>query len=347
MPITKSKGRLVASALSISLACLAASPLAIAQDEAEGPILRAGLIGLDTSHVVAFTRALNAEGKTGPMARVRVVAGFPGGSPDIPSSADRVEGFTNQLRDEYGVEIVDSIDALLGKVDVVFLESVDGRPHLEQARPVIAAGKPLFVDKPMAGSLADAVEIFALAEEAGVPCFSSSSLRFQPAVDSARRATIVGAMTYGPCSLEEHHPDLFWYGVHGVEMLYALMGTGCESVVRSHSDGTDLVTGTWADGRIGSYRGIRDGKSGFGAVVFGTDEITPIQVGGGYEQMLAEVCRFFLDGQPPVSPEETLELFAFMEAADESKRLGGAPVSVPETLEQARSEVARRRSAGK
>ncbi|QDV33550.1 Gfo/Idh/MocA family protein [Tautonia plasticadhaerens] len=346
MTAGNTRGRIVASMLALACAGLAASPRARGQDD-EAKVLRAGLIGLDTSHVVAFTRVLNAEGKSGPLARVRVVAGFPGGSPDIPSSADRVEGFTASLRDDYGVEIVDSIDALLEKVDVVFLESVDGRPHLEQARPVIEAGKPLFIDKPMAGSLADAIAIFDLAEEAGVPCFSSSSLRFQPEVESASRSTIVGAMTYGPCSLEEHHPDLFWYGVHGVEMLYALMGPGCESVARSSTDGTDVVTGTWDDGRIGSYRGIRDGKSGFGAVVFGTDQISPIQVGGNYEPMLEQVCQFFLDGRAPVPPEETIELFAFMEAADESKARGGAPVSIAETIEQARAGISSDRPAVK
>ncbi|WP_169976683.1 Gfo/Idh/MocA family protein [Tautonia rosea] len=319
--------------------------LAIASMEANGadePVLRAGLIGLDTSHVIAFTRVLNSENSEGPLARVRVVAGYPGGSPDIASSRDRVEGFTTQLRDEYGVEIVDSIEALIEKVDVVFLESVDGRPHLEQARPVIAAGKPLFIDKPMAGSLADVIEIFSLAEEAGVPVFSSSSLRFQPQLDAAKESPIVGAITYGPCSLEKTHPDLFWYGVHGVEMLYALMGTGCEYVSRSSTPGTDVVTGTWNDGRIGTYRGIRDGRAGFGAVVFGPESIESMTVGGGYETMLVEVCEFFLGGDPPVSAEETIELFAFMEAADESKGQGGAPVSIQEVIETARKTVTER-----
>ncbi|MEW4567833.1 Gfo/Idh/MocA family oxidoreductase [Tautonia sp. JC769] len=320
-------------------ALVASNPAAMADDE---PVLRAGMIGLDTSHVVAFTRVLNAEDAEGPLARVKVVAGYPGGSSDIPSSRDRVEGFTNQLRDEYGVEIVDSIEELLEKVDVVFLESVDGRPHLEQARPVIAAGKPLFIDKPLAGSLADAVEIAKLAEEAGVPCWSSSSLRFQPQIEAAKKLEIVGAFTYGPCSLEEHHPDLFWYGVHGVEMLFALMGPGCETVSRVQTDGTEVVTGVWKDGRVGTFRGIRDGRAGYGATVFGSEKIETITVGGGYETMLVEVCKTFLGGEPPVPLKDTVEMFAFMEAADESKRRGGAPVSVVDYLEEKKAEVAAR-----
>ncbi len=205
------------------------------------PPLKAGIIGLDTSHVVAFTQLLNADKPKPELAGVRVVAAYPGGSQDIPSSRDRVAGFTRELKEKYGVEIVGSIDELLAKVDVVLLESVDGRPHLEQARPVFQAHKPVFIDKPVAGSLADAIAIFDLARETGTPCFSSSSLRFSPGIAARahdpRLGEVVGCETFGPCELEAHHPDLFWYGVHGVESLYTIMGTGCESVARTHTDG--------------------------------------------------------------------------------------------------------------
>src|SRR5262249_39701522 len=158
---------------------------------------------------------------------------------------------------------------LLPKVDVILLESVDGRPHLKQVIPVFKAHKPVFIDKPVAGSLADALRIFQLAKEHNVPCFSSSSLRFSPDIQrmkaNAKVGGIIGCDAYGPCSLEEHHPDLFWYGIHTVEMLYTLMGTGCKSVVRVHTKDTDLVTGTWDGGRIGTFRGIRQEKAaGYG-----------------------------------------------------------------------------------
>ena len=132
-------------------------------------------------------------------------------------------GYTQELRDKFGVAIVGSIDELLSRVDVVLLESVDGRPHLEQARPVFQAHKPVFIDKPVAGSLADAIAIFELARTTNTPCFSSSSLRFSPGIagmrTNAKVGDVLGCDAYGPCSLEEHHPDLFWYGVHGVETL--------------------------------------------------------------------------------------------------------------------------------
>jgi predicted dehydrogenase len=304
------------------------------------PPLRAGIIGLDTSHVVAFTKTLNNPKAEGVLSRVRVVAAYPGGSADIPDSRDRLEGFTKTLRDKFGVEIVDSIDELLKKVDVVLLESVDGRPHLEQVKPVFRAKKPVFIDKPVAGSLADAVEIYRLAKKSGTPCFSSSSLRFSASIRGARTdpkfGGVLGCDAYGPCSLEPHHPDLFWYGIHGVETLFTIMGPGCESAARVKADNADFVIGKWKDGRIGTFRGMRKGKYDFGAMVFGTKANgSSGRYEGGYEPLLIEICTFFESGKPPVAAEETLEIYAFMEAADESKRQGGKPVTLASVLDRA------------
>lgn len=336
--------RFMIVALTIALT-LAASTVSAAEPAQP---LRAGLIGLDTSHVIAFTGVLNDPAATGPLADVKVVAGFPGGSADIPSSADRVGKYTEELRSK-GVKIYDSIEAMLPDVDVVFLESVDGRPHLEQARPVIAAKKPLFIDKPMAGSLADVVEIFRLAKEAGVPVFSSSSLRYSSGVQKMRNDSPVGKVlgcdAYSPCSLEPHHPDLFWYGVHGVEILYTIMGPGCQEVSRVQTDGAEMVVGRWQDGRIGTFRGIRSGKSGYGATVFGETGIAPAGDYEGYKPLVEEICKFFKTGVAPVAAEETIELFAFMEAADESKRQGGCPVSIESVMEKARQANAARQEA--
>jgi predicted dehydrogenase len=304
--------------------------------------LRAGIIGLDTSHVVAFTKLLNQDAPKPELAGVRIVAAYAGGSADIPSSRDRVAGYTKDLRDKFGVAIVGSIDELLAQVDVVFLESVDGRPHLEQARPVFKAHKPVFIDKPVAGTLADAITIFDLAHETKTPCFSSSSLRYSAGIAAMRKhpqvGDVLGCDAYGPCHLEEHHPDLFWYGVHGTETLFTIMGTGCETVARTQTPGTDLAVGVWKGGRIGTFRGIRAGHADYGATVFGSKGIVPSGGYGGYEPLVVEIVRFFKTGQPPVSADETIEMFAFMEAADESKRQGGKPVSLESVLTRARSQ---------
>ncbi|MGH8247076.1 MAG: Gfo/Idh/MocA family protein [Gammaproteobacteria bacterium] len=306
---------------------------------AEPAPLRAGMIGLDTSHVPAFAKIFNHPKATGELAGIKVVAGYPGGT-DIPASRDRVKGFTEQLRG-MGIEIVATIPELLDKVDVVLLESVDGRIHLQEATPVIKAGKPLFIDKPAAGSLADAIVIYELAKKHDVPCFSSSSLRFAPGIQELLKndklGTIVGAVTWGSCSYQEGTPDMFFYGIHGIEPLYALMGAGCETVTRIQTKDTDLVSGVWKDGRVGTYRGIRRNKADFGAIAFGSKGIVQAGREGGYEDLCREIARFFKTRKVPVPPEETLEIFAFMEAADESKRQGGGPVLLKDVLSKARA----------
>jgi hypothetical protein len=300
--------------------------------------IRAGMIGLDTSHVVAFTKAFNDPKAAADLGGIKIVAAFPAGT-DIAASKDRVKGFTEQVQG-MGVEIVDSIPALLEKVDVVLLESVDGRPHLEQVLPVLKAGKPVFIDKPIAASLKDTLAIFAAAKEHNVPVFSSSSLRYYTGPQEAKSGKIgdiIGCTTYGPCSLEPTHPDLFWYGIHGVEALFTVMGTGCDTVTRVTTQDTDVVVGKWKDGRIGTYRGLRGGKAQFGGVAFGSKSILSFGAeGGGYRPLLVEVAKFFQTGKPPVSAEETIEIIAFMEAADESKRRGGVPVSIADVIAKAK-----------
>lgn len=300
-------------------------------------VFRIGMIGLDTSHVIAFTKQINdPENNYG----CKVVAGYPGGSPDIVSSATRVDKFTAQLRDEFDVEIVESIEELCEKVDWVMLESVDGRPHLEQIRPVIAAKKPVFIDKPMAGSLEDVIEIFRLAKENNVPCWSSSSLRFCPGIIGMRNdeniGEVLGCDAFSPCSLEEHHPDLYWYGVHGVEILFTIMGTGCETVQRVQTADYEFVTGVWKDGRIGTFRGLRGGKRDYGAFVYGSKGIGPSGGYGGYGPLVEEVIKCFKTGKAPVPHEETIEIFAFMSAADESKAKNGASVSLKSVIDKAK-----------
>ncbi|MCB1128562.1 MAG: Gfo/Idh/MocA family oxidoreductase, partial [Verrucomicrobiae bacterium] len=285
--------------------------------------LRIGLIGLDTSHVIAFTKVLNDPAQKDHVPGARVVAAFKGGSPDVESSRTRVDDYTHQLQADHGVTLCDSIEALCTNVDAVMLESVDGRPHLWQAIPVIEAGKPLFIDKPMAGSLGDVIAIFNLAKQAGVPVFSASSLRYGRNTQAVRQGAIgrvLEADTSSPFHIEPKHPDLFWYGIHGVESLFTVMGRGCESVKRgTTADGLVEVTGTWQGGRTGTYRESK----GYGGKARG--ETGEMEVGAydGYAPLVVEVIRFFRTGIAPVSPEETIELFAFMEAADESKRREG------------------------
>jgi len=296
--------------------------------------IRIGMIGLDTSHCPAFTKMLNGFDEANQVRGARIVCAYPGGSPDVEDSYTRLDKYTTELRDELKVEIVADIPTLLEKVDAVILTSVDGRVHLEQLKPVIAAKKPVFIDKPMAASLEDVEEIFRLASENDTPCFSVSSLRFFPelqdAITDASMGKIIGCHAYSPCKTEPHHPDLFWYGVHGVEILFTIMGSQCVSVNRTFSEGTDVVTGKWQDGRLGTFRGIRDGKGDYGATIFYEKGIRHIKPGQGslYKPLVEEIVKFFKTGNPPVPQEETIAIFAFMEAADKSKELGGKEVII-------------------
>jgi predicted dehydrogenase len=324
------------------LTALALGGQILAQDSPKP--LRAGIIGLDTSHVPAFTKLFNGPKADGDLAGIKVAAGYPGGT-DMPASATRVEKFTQNLRD-MGVEIVDTIPKLLEKVDVVLLESVDGRIHLKEAREVFKAGKPVFIDKPLAGSLPEAIAIVELAKKHKVPFFSSSSLRFGEGVrgllNNPEAGAILGAATWGPCSYQEGTPDMFFYGIHGIEALYTIMGPGCETVARTKAKNNDQITGVWKDGRIGTYRGIVKGKSDSGAMVYGDKGIVQAAKGaGGYEPLCRQIGKFFRTLQPPVNAEETLEIFTFMEAADESLRQGGKPVSMADVYAKAKAEAAK------
>lgn len=302
---------------------------------------RIGMIGLDTSHSVAFTKALNSPGAGNEFLGYRVVAAYPYGSRDILSSTERIPGYTVEVKN-LGVEISDSLEELIAASDVVMLETNDGRLHLEQAIPVIRAGKRLFIDKPMAASLVDALKIFGLAEKYGVPVFSSSSLRYITGMEeilSGNIGKVLGAETYSPAKLEKTHPDLFWYGIHGVETLFTLMGTGCKSVVRVSNDDCDVVAGTWTDNRIGTFRGIRKGKPDYGGTVYGEKAIRVLGGYGGYNPLLKQIINFFETGIAPVKKEETIEILAFMEAADLSKANNGTSVDLQVVMDKAVSQL--------
>ena len=300
--------------------------------------LKIGIIGLDTSHVSAFTKVLNDPNDKNHVPGGRIVAAFKGGSKDIPTSADRVDKYTQELKEKYGVKIVDSIEELCQQVDFVLLESVDGRPHLEQAKPVIKAGKPLFIDKPVAASLRDAVEIFKLAKAAKVPVFSASSLRFGKATQAVRGGSIgkvLSAETSSPATLEPHHPDLFWYGIHGVESLFTVMGAGCESVKRgTTAEGKIEVRGTWAGDRTGIFRECASGHT-YSGTAQGEKGAAAVGAYDGYAPLLVEILKFFQTGVAPVPERETLEILAFMEAADASKQANGTAIKIADLLKKA------------
>jgi predicted dehydrogenase len=298
---------------------------------------RIGIIGLDTSHSIAFTKSLNGSNPSEKYKGFKIVAAYPQGSADIESSVKRIPGYIEEVK-KLGVEIVQSIQELLTKVDFVLLETNDGRPHLDQAVQVIKAGKTLFIDKPVAGTLRDAIKIFKAADQYHVPVFSSSSLRYMESAQEAAKGKvgkIVGADTYSPATLEKTHPDFFWYGIHGVEILYTVMGIGCKQITRTSTDNTDIVVGVWNDGRVGTFRGTRIGSHDYGGTAYGEKGNLVLGPFKGYDNLLDQIIEFFKTGIPPVSKAEILEIYTFMEAADESKRNKGQAILLEDIFKKA------------
>ncbi|MCX7871871.1 MAG: Gfo/Idh/MocA family oxidoreductase [Verrucomicrobiae bacterium] len=297
--------------------------------------IKIGIVGLDTSHVIAFTQLLNDTNNPKHIPGARVVCAFKGGSSEIEASTTRIENFTKQMREKFDITIVSTIDELCKQVDVVMIESVDGRKHLEQTIPVFAHKKPMFIDKPLAGSLRDALEIWRLSKKHSVPVFSSSAYRFYESLMEVKTndfGEIRTVISWGPAALEPHHPDLFWYGIHPTEALFTVLGRGCVAVSRIATKNSDIVSAEWTNSRTATLIGLRESTTGHRVIVLGSKGIAEQKGSGDYAPLVREIVKFFQTGKPPVSLEETVEIIAFMESADESKRQNGAKVSIKDVL---------------
>ncbi|MDB6131979.1 MAG: gfo/Idh/MocA family oxidoreductase [Verrucomicrobiales bacterium] len=333
------------------LCALLVAPFASAaeKDKDNNKEIRIGIIGLDTSHSTNFTKILNV-GPANPadapkLAGLKVVAAYAQGSRDIPESYEHIPEYTEEVK-KMGVQMVSSIEELLPMVDAVLLETNDGKVHLEQVRPVFKSKKPVFIDKPVAATLADCVRIVDEAAASGTPIFTSSALRFGKGTVEARSGkvgTVKEVTAYSPAKTEKSHVDLFWYGIHGVESVFTVLGKGAVQVKRgTTADGLIEVTGEWSGGRTGIFREANTtDRKGFGGTAKGDKGEMAIGTFDGYEPLLIAVGEFFRTGEKPVTLEETMEIYAFMEAADESKRRGGAAVTLKEVMDKARAEAAK------
>lgn len=284
-------------------------------------LMRIGIIGFDTSHAVEFTKRINHIGISEDhwVYGAKVTVGCPCG-PSSFASEDIIAQRTQVLR-EFGVEIVDSPEEVIGKVDAIMIELQEGDLHLKIVEPFLEAGIPSFIDKPLACSVADAKKIFELAHLYNTPVFSSSSLRYALEVQELKSredlGKVLGAETYSPAILNPKNPGLFNYGIHGIEMLYTIMGNGCKSVRCIHKEGWDVVIGTWHDDRIGIFRGIRKGPHVYGFTAFCERDVVSSSINTQYiyRELLKRVIEMFKTRKMPVTPEETIEIIAFIEAA--------------------------------
>lgn len=298
--------------------------------------IRVGMVGLSV-HSAAFSKILNDPQKKADLQGVKVVSLYhPTGNPDVDFTKEQLATYAKDIQ-QMGVKIVDTMEEMLALSDVVMIETNDGRPHLKEALPAFKAGKPVFIDKPVAENLASVLAIYDTAQKMGIPLFTSSALRYVDNMSSIVRSEVLGANTFTPAALEKSHTDLFWYGIHGVEPLFAAMGAGCREVMQvQHTEGEDLVMGFWDRDRVGTVRGIRKGQRGFGGTVFTEKSIVQLDAFSGYRSLVVHIVEFFKTKVPPVPVEETIEIYAFMEAALESKKAGGKRISIADTIEKAK-----------
>lgn len=292
--------------------------------------LRLGIIGLDTSHVTAFTELLHNEDHEYHVPGAKIVVAYPGGSPDFPRSYDRVGRFTTELRGIYGVQIVDELSDIPPLCDGILLESVDGRVHYDQFKKIVQHGKPVFIDKPFSLRSDEAAKMVQLADTHHTPLMSCSALRYSEAITPALSrddgGDVIGCDTFGPMAIEPTQPGLFWYGIHCVEMLFAVLGRGCVNVTAIANKDHDEIVGVWSDGRMGTIRGNRKGNNQFAAVIHREREIQFVDVSAYakpfYASLLERIVLFFRTGTPSCEMGETQQIVRFIECANESRSTG-------------------------
>ena len=325
--------------------------MSVGSARAADPV-RIGVLGLDNYQAVAYAQILNNPKATGDLLGVRVVAAFPDEpSTDIEESVTNLPKWIAQIQ-KFGVEIVPSVDELLRRCDAIMVMSVDGRRHRAQLQPVFAAKKPVYVGRPLTTTLAEAQAIFAEAERTKTPIWSSSQHRYSPGFFGMREhpevGRVLGCDVYGGCPTEPHHPRFVWHALHGIETMYTIMGPGCVSVRCTSTPQAESITAVWSDGRVATYRGIKQGALKYSATVFGEKGVSTAGIYGhgvpvkgvvptqdkymGYEGIAIEMAKFYKSGVVPVTPAETLEIYAFMEAADRSIAEGGAEVKLADVL---------------
>lgn len=320
----------------------------------ESKTVKVGILGIDNYQSVAYTQLFNDPKATGDLAGLKVVAAFPSiASSDIPESVDSLPKWKDALV-KYGVKMVGSVDELLGSCDVVMIMSLDGRRHLGEATQVLKAGKPVYIGRPIASNFEDAVSILRLAEKTKTPCWTSSQHRFSPGFIGMKNhpevGNVLGCEIYGGCPTVPHHSELYWHALHSIETIYSIMGTGCVSVSCTSTPVAESITGTWSDGRLATYRGIKKGAVKYSGTVFGEKGVSVTGVYGhgvpvkgvvptndkymGYEGIAIEIAKFFKGGPVPVSIKETMEILAFMEAAQESKSKNGVNIQIADMLKK-------------
>jgi virulence factor len=299
-------------------------------------MVRVGIVDTDTSHAVEFTKRLNHIGidEEQWVDGAKVVAAWTGPSAII--SEDLHRQYNRILREELGIQFVDNLDELRNLVDAVMVLSQEGGVHLERAKPFLEAGMPVFIDKPFACSMHDALLMADIAQKHNAPIFSSSSLRYALEVQRVHEQAsswgkVIAADAFSPAPTHPRNPGLFHYGIHGVETLFALMGKGCRRVRCVHNDDGEVVVGEWEDGRIGTLRGIRKGAYAYGFTAVCEKQVwaTTIDTRYIYRELLKRVVEMFQTRKPPLTFPRRFKLSHSLKAQGNRRNKGECLLTCP------------------
>ena len=209
------------------------------------------------------------------------------------------------------------------------LEINDPAFHLEYFEKCAALGKPIYLDKPVAGNVADTKKIYEIAKKYNVRFFSASSLRFDIDLEETLENNdidVKSAVIWGPVGVAAAGSSIVWYGVHTFEMLERIMGIGAESVTVVNDEKGHVCTVAYPDGRRGIVELTRKAYR-YGALLRddAANEIM-IRVGGRvpfYARLIKHIDSFFRgDDSAGVPLDESMEIMKMLEAADISSTTG-------------------------
>lgn len=292
--------------------------------------LKIGIIGLDSSHAGQYTKLLHEIDHAHYVPGGQIVAAYAGGSPDWELSHGRVPGFREEITAGYGVPVYDTIADVVAAADALMILTIDGRVHVEQFAAVAGAGKPVYIDKPLTATSAEAQELATLAETTSTPVFSSSVWRYAEGLREAMAALAGPAKHVALHGMWPEHPGLHgwtWYGIHQVEIAYKIMGVGCRKVACVREGASEVITAFWDEGRTVTIATNHDQNLTNGGWVADEQGTHAIAVRDTMHERYAAFLRSYLNfcqsGPAPVALDETVETIAFMETAWQSREQGG------------------------
>ncbi|WP_404404826.1 Gfo/Idh/MocA family protein [Jeotgalibacillus malaysiensis] len=275
-------------------------------------MLKVGIIGLDTSHISPFAKAINHERD------VMISSVFPCTTEDFRFAADKIPDNLSLLKDRYGVKQARSLDDLINHSDVIWLETADARYRLSQFMEIADAGKPVYINKPLALSLKEADNLLELAEQKHVPVMSSSALRFAKELN-ADQNNLVSAACFGPIEWQETQNGYFWYGIHLVDMLHGITGAKIKEVSFNGYDNQHKFHLKDTEGRTHFVTFHQDNYQFEATVNYPDDKCHTVIGSNLFDGLIERLIEFTKSGKSPLSHDQMLDTIRITEALNQAQ----------------------------